>query len=233
MWENTELQASQLAFQKNESTYCIFIVGTVLLLREVYVLTPKLAAGVDFMFDSFYQFHKQLSKMGDSVDEHPSCRLCHEEEKPTSPLYSPCKCSGSMKYVHHDCLTDWLRLSNKLELKCEVCSGVYQFHGNSFSPAATAWTSTMTVMWNRGLFVLQLIPWICLIPLLSQWWFELCWSWLIIAETGLASTEPRLGIFLFWIVGIAQSSLAFFACGLLIDLNRVSVKRSTAIQSLF
>ena len=61
------------------------------------------------------------------------CRYCMiSEEKPTD-LIDPCKCGGSMKYVHQKCLIDWIKNSNKPStyqylnnkviylLKCEIC----------------------------------------------------------------------------------------------------------------
>ena len=32
------------------------------------------------------------------------CRVCHGESEAEHPLFHPCKCSGSIKYVHQDCL---------------------------------------------------------------------------------------------------------------------------------
>ena len=39
------------------------------------------------------------------------CRICYMEEmdKKTNPLIKPCKCSGSMKYIHYECLLHWLK----------------------------------------------------------------------------------------------------------------------------
>ena len=39
--------------------------------------------------------------------ENPSefaCRICFETESDINPLIYPCKCSGSMKYIHEACL---------------------------------------------------------------------------------------------------------------------------------
>lgn len=37
------------------------------------------------------------------------CRLCFENtETLTNPLVSLCKCSGSVKYIHYECLRDWI-----------------------------------------------------------------------------------------------------------------------------
>ena len=39
------------------------------------------------------------------------CRICYMEEmdKKRNPLIKPCKCSGSMKYIHYECLLHWLK----------------------------------------------------------------------------------------------------------------------------
>ena len=39
------------------------------------------------------------------------CRICYMEEmdKKMNPLIKPCKCSGSMKYIHYECLLHWLK----------------------------------------------------------------------------------------------------------------------------
>ena len=42
------------------------------------------------------------------------------------PLYHPCRCSGSIKYVHQECLEEWLRFSGKGN-HCEVCHQEYAF----------------------------------------------------------------------------------------------------------
>jgi E3 ubiquitin-protein ligase DOA10 len=51
-------------------------------------------------------------------DEHEMvCRICRmpgDEE----PLYHPCKCSGSIRYVHSSCLSKWLEHSK--HDSCEV-----------------------------------------------------------------------------------------------------------------
>ena len=39
--------------------------------------------------------------------------------------YHPCKCSGSIKYIHQDCLNRWLQQTKKE--KCDLCNHHYQF----------------------------------------------------------------------------------------------------------
>ncbi|KAJ1920922.1 hypothetical protein H4219_000975 [Mycoemilia scoparia] len=47
------------------------------------------------------------------------CRVCRCESTPEEPLFYPCKCTGSIRYVHQDCLHEWLQRSNKKH--CELC----------------------------------------------------------------------------------------------------------------
>lgn len=56
---------------------------------------------------------------GDPDDEEDVCRICRTPGDDDSPLYYPCACSGSIKYVHQECLLQWLNHSNARQ--CEVC----------------------------------------------------------------------------------------------------------------
>ena len=41
------------------------------------------------------------------------CRICYlEEETDSNPLIQPCLCSGSLKYIHLDCLKKWIGTRN-------------------------------------------------------------------------------------------------------------------------
>ncbi|CAG9311735.1 unnamed protein product [Blepharisma stoltei] len=66
--------------------------------------------------------------------EKAACRIClFDTSTKEDPLISPCKCSGTMKSVHVNCLKEWLknkvetRLSEKAtsycwkDLSCELC----------------------------------------------------------------------------------------------------------------
>ena len=55
------------------------------------------------------------------------CRICLEEESDIDKLISPCRCSGSSKYVHLDCLQTWRRTSRGGvgENKCMECHTEY------------------------------------------------------------------------------------------------------------
>ena len=57
---------------------------------------------------------------------HPvGCRICFGQH---GRLISPCKCSGSVQFVHADCLTYWLitRHPDFGKVHCEVCGYPYR-----------------------------------------------------------------------------------------------------------
>lgn len=61
------------------------------------------------------------------VDIEHTCRICRMEGTPLEPLYHPCKCRGSIKYIHQDCLMEWLKHSNQSSEKCDICNTPYKF----------------------------------------------------------------------------------------------------------
>ncbi|KAJ7623737.1 hypothetical protein FB45DRAFT_1089571, partial [Roridomyces roridus] len=54
-----------------------------------------------------------------------TCRICSAPAEPGQPLFYPCKCSGTIRYIHQDCLTTWLAHSKKKT--CDVCKHPYSF----------------------------------------------------------------------------------------------------------
>ncbi|KAL7421431.1 hypothetical protein Q5752_004317 [Cryptotrichosporon argae] len=64
-----------------------------------------------------------LSQVPD--EEGDVCRVCRTEADEDSPLIYPCKCSGSVRYVHPDCLHSWVQHSQKRH--CEICGHSYTF----------------------------------------------------------------------------------------------------------
>ncbi|KAJ3511235.1 hypothetical protein NLJ89_g4212 [Agrocybe chaxingu] len=54
-----------------------------------------------------------------------TCRICSAPAEPDQPLFHPCKCSGTIRYIHQDCLTTWLAHSKKKN--CDVCKHSYSF----------------------------------------------------------------------------------------------------------
>lgn len=107
-------------------------VGRVLLeVRQISIFgydSPKVAS-TKFSVYSF-TFH--------SEGERQACRIClSDTHTRKDPLISPCQCSGSVKFIHLNCLKEWLK--SKLETSssgksmiyfwasplCELCKGKF------------------------------------------------------------------------------------------------------------
>lgn len=72
--------------------------------------------------------------------ESGACKICFSNEADSSnPLISPCKCAGSMKYIHLECLRSWLKsrmVSRNTDncvtfswksIDCEICKSSIPF----------------------------------------------------------------------------------------------------------
>ncbi|KAH8995527.1 hypothetical protein EDB86DRAFT_1097648 [Lactarius hatsudake] len=57
--------------------------------------------------------------------DQDTCRICSAPGELDQPLFHPCKCSGTIRYIHQDCLTTWLSHSKKKT--CDVCKYPYTF----------------------------------------------------------------------------------------------------------
>ena len=62
-----------------------------------------------------------------SSSDAPCCRICQctQQENPTSKLIRPCKCSGSLLYVHIACLNTWRATSENANYHCNICGYKY------------------------------------------------------------------------------------------------------------
>ncbi|KAB1280662.1 E3 ubiquitin-protein ligase MARCH6 [Camelus dromedarius] len=60
-----------------------------------------------------------------ALDSSNICRVCRSEGTPEKPLYHPCVCTGSIKFIHQECLVQWLKHSRKEY--CELCKHRFAF----------------------------------------------------------------------------------------------------------
>ena len=117
-------------------------------------------------------------------EESNLCRICRGEATEHEPLYHPCKCSGSIMYVHQECLMEWLSHSQKKH--CELCKTSFRFT-KLYSPdmpdklptrvflsKAAAHTAQNCVYWLRGCLVL--CTWAIWLPWTMRFvWWGLFW----------------------------------------------------------
>ena len=71
----------------------------------------------------------QAQEVSLNEDGQPFCRICFESEQNTEigTLIQPCRCTGSMKWIHNECLKTWI-VSKGLNIKlasCELCGTVF------------------------------------------------------------------------------------------------------------
>lgn len=83
---------------------------------------PK-GSAPDIMNDPEYATNTEEGD--DGMADVSLCRICRGEGSDAEPLFHPCKCSGSIKYVHQDCLMEWLSHSQKKH--CELCKTPFRF----------------------------------------------------------------------------------------------------------
>ena len=58
------------------------------------------------------------------LEENTFCRICLERGEPETYLCIPCKCIGSISYIHPECLKEWIKESGSVE--CEICNSMYK-----------------------------------------------------------------------------------------------------------
>ena len=54
------------------------------------------------------------------IEQGAACRFCFEGST-DSPLIAPCSCSGTLRWVHEDCLRKWQKTSPFTASACNVC----------------------------------------------------------------------------------------------------------------
>lgn len=65
----------------------------------------------------------EVSEITINIEKY--CRICFEQDD--KHYIIPCICSGSMEYVHEDCLKNWIigKYSDFNSAKCEVCKSSF------------------------------------------------------------------------------------------------------------
>jgi hypothetical protein len=66
--------------------------------------------------------------MTSMISDVPKCRICHDDAD-GHRLIAPCRCKGSSKWVHRNCLDVWRSspLRDDVFDACEVCQAKYEF----------------------------------------------------------------------------------------------------------
>ncbi|KAG9451724.1 hypothetical protein H6P81_004628 [Aristolochia fimbriata] len=117
----------------------------------------------------------------DDEEEEDVCRICRNPGDFENPLRFPCACSGSIKYVHQDCLLQWLNHSNARS--CEVCKYAFSFSPvyAENAPTRLPFQEFVVGMAMKACHVLQffvrlafvLSVWLLIIPFITFWIWRL------------------------------------------------------------
>lgn len=97
--------------------------------------------------DEFFEFEEVESIMNNeeeesyvagSHNEQPSCRFCWSSSTEVgNPLISSCQCAGSVRFIHYNCLKQWLDAKKTVKegenftsifwksFECEICKKAY------------------------------------------------------------------------------------------------------------
>jgi len=76
-------------------------------IKEFRTDTEYFNAGEDL--ESEFCEVKSVKKLEDKESEDKMCRVCWMDgQEDGNPLVSPCTCTGSVKYIHFNCLQKWL-----------------------------------------------------------------------------------------------------------------------------
>ena len=165
----------------------------------------SLEANPDLMNDPAYDTN--ATEKQKSVDDPDTCRICRGEGSKEEPLFYPCKCSGSIKFVHQNCLMEWLSHSQKKH--CELCKTPFHFtklyhpHMPSTVPLAVflrqaaihTWKSFLT--WSR--FQLVMFVWVAWLPwCMRTIWRGLFWigdgGWVDWKERGIQNESTMFNL---------------------------------------
>ncbi|KAF5006084.1 hypothetical protein FDECE_7514 [Fusarium decemcellulare] len=142
--------------------------------------------------------HRAATRSDDltqSQDAAPGiCRICRGEATPEEPLFYPCKCSGSIKYVHQDCLMEWLSHSQKKY--CELCKTSFRFTKlyapdmpqslpvHVFIGHLAKYMFRNVLVWLRAAMAISV--WLCWLP----YFMRSVWSFMFwVSDEGLGNTS--------------------------------------------
>ncbi|PHH66180.1 hypothetical protein CDD81_243 [Ophiocordyceps australis] len=139
------------------------------------------------------------------------CRICRGEGTATEPLFYPCKCSGSIKYVHQDCLMEWLSHSQKKY--CELCKMPFRFT-KLYAPDMPKTLPAHVFLEHMARYTVRnLLSWLRIAVALSVWtfwlpYFQRCvWSFMFwLSDGGVGAGPPTSDL------RTAENELQSLAC---------------------
>ena len=85
------------------------------------------------------------------------CRFCFDDDAIVQ-MFRPCKCKGSLAYVHVKCLDEWRKTSSKANCTCTICETPYKMTNGGLARNVR---SILSILINRPLFFV--LPGLCVL----------------------------------------------------------------------
>ncbi len=183
------------------------------------------------------------------------CRVCHCEGEPNRELFHPCKCDGSIKYIHQDCLEEWLKHSKQKRPKCELCGEFIKFQ-YVYKQNVPLRLTLLEFIFELGPRVIEAtrfssqlicscIMWGIILPLFTIKYWQFVWFVAIISQGDLTASLLTDGFKLIfsdvlkieefpskWYSGVVHLCILFMVSVCLFELFRIIAKVSTLILVL-
>ncbi|KAK0093812.1 hypothetical protein PV326_012570 [Microctonus aethiopoides] len=83
--------------------------------------------------------HQFISSHSDDSVGSNVCRICHHPSNVDEALVAPCRCKGTLAYVHMSCLEHWLNQSCRN--RCELC----HFRFNAIETLRYRWSESLRI----------------------------------------------------------------------------------------
>ena len=78
---------------------------------------------INFLIGNTPEKYERLGSNNPTASED-ICRICYASaEESGQPLVTPCRCAGSIKFVHKECLSIWIKMFKAK--KCELCQQTF------------------------------------------------------------------------------------------------------------
>lgn len=125
--------------------------GDVIKLGRIRLKVRRIVTSLSSNEISYQKCFESLASKIDAeekLDEEASCRICFcSDNSISNPLIAPCECTGSIKYIHTDCIKQWLR--SRIQTKTTSSTVSYYWNDMNCELCKTSLPSSIYYMENK------------------------------------------------------------------------------------
>lgn len=174
------------------------------------------------------------------------CRVCHGESEPGHELFYPCKCDGTIKYIHQDCLVEWLKHSKQKVPRCELCGHNFTFQ-NVYKEGAPLRLTVLELikelipraidlLFSLFSMLVAIFLWGMCLPLFANWWVRV--SWCLLSDPITDKCVERISTSIFslenimpsWYNGVVDLCIIVTISFFLFEVGRVIFKEIVHLE---